>query len=340
MKNLDVTNYIYGKNKPIFYQFEPTDWLSRFAVAKDIGEGGHKQYRWYQSIEDCVKFLKSTKENWFYETIEGEKPSCMYFDIEWYHDCSPFNSPEEVIENILHEFQVFSETCLNEPTLLGNWYILRAIDPKNIKFSYHLIDRSGYIVKNHLERKLLYLAFVVYLKQKSSRLFQLKNKEKQENLPLDQAVFTNWQQLRTIWSTNKNTNRPLLPVNLNGNPIKVDLDTARLYFVTYLPPDIKLRNLDSLLLNFVPTKTKLESKTKQIKQHSKTPCDWESSIKTNLACKTPLQNDGSIEFLLSCIPNSNVGGTFISRLLLVFNEVKEPLKCFRIGLQNQKIMIQ
>jgi hypothetical protein len=133
------------------------NWKYRVAVAKDF-KGNSKQYFLFQSLDAFIQHLDHTGEKWFYEIIGGNQESCMYLDLEWYHDCGEFDSPEEILKVLLQEYQEFMKSKFDIVVEPNTWKILSShgtLIGNIVKYSFHLIDRSGLTLIDHNHRKLL-----------------------------------------------------------------------------------------------------------------------------------------------------------------------------------------
>ena len=300
--------------KDQLYQLEPKNWPNKVPISKDrvTKEAGKKSklFFWYPSLDNFIQNLCNSQEPWYYEIIDDLQPCCMYFDIEWYHNCAGFSSGEHVIQSLLESYLLFSEISFGKEnaTLLEDWKILCATgtDDGVHKFSYHLIDRSGFVINNSRERKTVAYAFSAYLYEQKSPLCQLLSEKNEMHPPVDMSVYSRWQQFRTIWSSKIKSDRILLPVDLNGNAVKVSQEECKLYFISFCFTNSPSRIIECVANEKVHTGNKTSI---SVKQHSHSlNLYWDVNIKKDPKSEVTLQqNNGSIEFYLQCIPNSGEG---------------------------------
>ncbi|KAJ3280155.1 hypothetical protein HK104_000868 [Borealophlyctis nickersoniae] len=325
-----TVNCIQAYSKKDLYTMAPDVWEHRLEIAKDkMNSTGRvvKTYYWYKSLEEFVELLLAANDDtkWYYEIIPGNVATPMYFDIEWYHDCSTFSSPEAVINEIVGHFDammgVATAKAANQILQKSpRWYILRSDEDNlfrgKVKFSYHLIYRSGYLLRSAEQRKRLFDCFVSYLDSQDSLLFTLPDEHGGKKMPLDPSVYSNWQTLRTIYSTKLGSSRRFRPVDLHGGAIEVTaVSQIYPYFVRLLKGnevefDVQASNLP-------------EYETRSGSGHLRrsTACMVGNSprfdggftrLEEQLVTEPPeevtsLENDRSVEFFLRCIPNRGAG---------------------------------
>ncbi len=305
--------YIRAYNQKNLYDLTPNEWKSRIIIAQDhfntIKQTVTKKYFWFKTHKHFIKYLQGNKEKWFYEVFEDQQVTCMYFDLDWYLDCGAFMSPEEIIKEILHEYHLFiGQNFPGVEINLRDWCLLKSSgDLKDkIKYSYHLVDRSGYTLRNSKDRSILARNFCFFLTEKKSALCNLKTKEGITKLPVDLSVYSKWQNFRTIWSSKMNSDRKLLPVDLNGEYLSAIEDSLQ-YFAAFITPSSKILKF-SKKINVDPNapKMNISSKIKHARKTYESRSDWKVTINKS---EKPfaLINDGSIEFYLKCIPNAGPG---------------------------------
>jgi hypothetical protein len=313
MMKVEACLAAFTKNQ--LYQIEPKEWPKRIVIAKDYvtkdKKPGSKRYYWFENLDVFIHHLGNSKESWYYEIIDDSQATCMYFDIEWYHNCGTFKTAEHVIQTILEEYSEFSKLAFGEEyvTKPRNWKILCSTgNAEVLKFSYHLIDRSGFEINNSRDRKTHACNFSAYLMKKESLLRLLLSKSKETCLPIDLSVYARWQNFRTIRSSKIKSDRFLLPVNLNGDPVEVNQEESKLYFATFCP-DLIGRTIEQDVVFPKDKKNSTNKICSAIYKHSYTPdLYWESNIKIDpKTLASSLDNNGSIEFYLNCIPNSGDG---------------------------------
>ena len=116
-------------------------------------------------------------------------------------------------------------TARERTTSDTRWCILRSDQNQTssgkVKFSYHLVCRSGLVWRTAQERKRLFNCFSAYLRNQESALCTLLDEHGEGKVPLDPSVYSNWQSLRTIFSTKLESSRRLNPVDFNGNTLQV-----------------------------------------------------------------------------------------------------------------------
>jgi hypothetical protein len=79
------------------------------------------------------------------------------------------------------------------------------------------------------------------------------------------SVYSEWQNLRTIWSSKIKSDCQLLPVDLQGNSLEVQ--DPLLYFIAYVAPKAPILDVFNLNINLANLpKTEI---SKQIKSHVK-----------------------------------------------------------------------
>ncbi|KAJ3279024.1 hypothetical protein HK104_001845 [Borealophlyctis nickersoniae] len=320
--------YIQTYTKKDLYKMTPDTWNHRLEFAKDRMNGDArvvKTYYWYPSLEEFVEFLVSLDDDtrWYYEIIPGHVSTPMYFDIEWFHDCSAFPSPEAVIQEIIRQFDAMMTIVTSgtgDPRIASDahWYILRSdqyrLPSGKVKFSYHLIYQPGYLFTTAQHRKRLFNRFVAHLASQNSPLCRLPDEHGGEKLLLDPSVYSNWQTLRTIFSTKLGSSRRLIPVDLNGSVLEVTADQVYPYFVRYLTGNETIFDLD--FKYNVLSDSEIQSNIKhpvasrlQKNVHFDVSLgNLEDQLVTDPAPEvTMLENDRSIEFYLKCIPNKGIG---------------------------------
>ena len=97
----------------------------------------------------------------------------MYLDLEWYHDCGEFDSPEDILKVLLKEYQEFMKSKFDIVVEPNTWKILSShgtLSGNKVKYSFHLIDRSGLTLIDHNHRKRLVSLFTIFLEDKDSPL--------------------------------------------------------------------------------------------------------------------------------------------------------------------------
>ena len=197
--------YIRAYNQKNLYDLTPNEWKSRIIIAQDhfntIKQTVTKRYFWFKTHECFIKYLQGSKEKWFYEVFEDQQVTCMYFDLDWYFDCGAFVSPEHLVKEILDEYHLFiGQNFPGVEINLRDWCLLKSSGDffDKMKYSYHLVDRSGYTLRNSKDRSILARTFCFFLNEKKSALCNLKTKEGILKLPIDLSVYSKWQNFRTI----------------------------------------------------------------------------------------------------------------------------------------------
>ncbi|KAJ3015392.1 hypothetical protein HKX48_004612 [Thoreauomyces humboldtii] len=318
MPSLTTTDLaIQAFTKKQLYEIVPTCWPDRLLIAKDkvALKKNSKTFYCFRTLPDFLKTLHDEcSDKWYYELIEGEKPAEMYFDIEWYQTCEPFPSPQDVVREIIVQFQNFMLLhSVKDAPEVADWLLLCANSTnQKVKYSYHLICRAGWFLRSSDDRKNLHRAFVSYLQENDSLLCRLPQEGGNQGHPLDPSVYSGWQQLRTIWSTKMGSDRMLVPVNLDGSRLEISgiLQNSK-YFVTYI--EANERALDVSLLGIVnpthsvPNKSKRHPPMRRDGTLKVSDSLEELLVTSPVSTKTIADNDGSIEFYLKCIPNEGVG---------------------------------
>ena len=64
--------------------------------------------------------------------------------------------------------------------------------------------------------------------------------KKEKKPPIDTAVYAQWQNLRTIWSSKHGESRVLVPTDIAGRILEISPDETKLYFATHIAAGPKL----------------------------------------------------------------------------------------------------
>ena len=201
-----------------------------------------KEFLAFEFWKDFLKYsLDNASDTAYYEILDENEHSTMYFDVEWYQtddDDALYDSTYDVLHDITTCFEKFCDKKLGENTLGHFWFVLDASSEKKKRF--RLIYRGYFYLKNYKQRKHLFLEFIFYCRNRRAPFLAMPSQTENEPMcALDLSVYSKYQELMCIGSSKHGTNCVLKPVRIGGNGVlevieKMEMYEERFYFPSFL----------------------------------------------------------------------------------------------------------
>jgi len=202
-------DHYIGQSGQIDYLNEPLH--SIFYVAQDVNANGAKQYTAFQSCKKYLRWIKTQKIKNCYEQIRFKH--CEYYDLDIKPESPYFKFGSKGILDLFFDLYKKWLSGSHYPhkdifDVNKHVYILQSTKPE-IKISFHIILRHGFVFPNMAQNKLYTDCFFNFIKDESqySDLIDLKN--------LDNSVYTKNRCFRTIHCSKFGENRKLKRSNYN-----------------------------------------------------------------------------------------------------------------------------
>ena len=188
-----------------------------YVVAWDKNsETGSKYYGYYNSAENFHECLiRSTlAERCAYELIVEDIPCCLYFDVEW---IGLADSEHLKVRWVLEQlYDHITKLLKRTPTFSVACSTRQIGSDTNSKNSYHIVCSNIVFGNNHNGEMQSFIQDLVQTQPASW--------DEGGKCILDLAVYTKNRCFRTLGSTKKGKNSPLLLLNLESGQQQTDLD--------------------------------------------------------------------------------------------------------------------
>lgn len=277
------------------------DWMNR---KKNVTKR-YYAFESHQQFYDHMMSQPEAKRN-MYEIVAGDKASFFYLDIDHYDKCGL-----DLIDVVVKAMEGFLKTLKLD---VDNMKVLVLQSPSTTKESYHMMWRGKWVLDTNMTRRHMFDLFVQYLETTKSPLLKCGNatEDGKKKEMLDRSVYSVFQNFRMVNCSKFGEQRPLVPIAhyCSSNPLD--------YFISYMGEEkqvITLTDLPTLkgALKERPRKSQ-KSATEQPKDQIKTSIGDDLLRDYNLELPNAhdediqtTMNDGSIDFLLKCIPNGGDG---------------------------------
>lgn len=203
---------------------------------------GSKMYNSMPSIEDFLKYIRNIPEEnrHFYEQIRCERVE--YYDIDGKPDENKYweNDKNVIINDFIKarqdwiKYSGFNNSELNPDTDL----LILESEKLNIKKSFHIIIRNGFVFKDNVQQKKYIKSFQKYL---------LKTVE--SGLDIDPVPYSKNQNFRTVSSCKFDPNKEKRSlIRSDFNKISLECD-ERLFYASYIMPELNKVMKNSCISN-------------------------------------------------------------------------------------------
>ena len=238
---MNIKNDGYNKRIMIKFSLQEEAYATgkelnhQFYCAKDTKKGG-KLVSSFKNLDQFLHYFDTQTDKHLYEKVINERVE--YYDIDGKIDENPYwkNNKKTILDDFFKHRQGWISTTNYNNKGVDMEKDVFILESKNldIKKSFHIIIRNGFIFRNNIQQKEFINDFKKYLDNLNT------------GLTIDNAPYGANQCFRTIGSSKIGSDRTLIRSDYNQLSLKCD---RKKFFVSCIEPELDIASKESCISN-------------------------------------------------------------------------------------------